>query len=146
MNLDNPNDRLQLIDDLVDYVTPIIGSITNNTDNDLNDVNDWCELHRLREKLFPIRTLIIFEDRLHWALNKMNDMKQSDEDSKWTFPLEKELNVFVKEDFLGDIDTLVDCSRSWPLKDYRARNFQNELCQKMEMLRDWYKEEYELND
>ncbi len=61
------------------------------------------------------------------ALDEMNDMKQSDEDSKWTFPLEKELNKFTKECLMNSIDTLIDCSRSLSFEDYRARNFQNEL-------------------
>lgn len=143
MNLDDPYDRLDIVEDLGDYALSIIDKMANDSDT---DVNDWCKMHRLRERLFTINRLIVAEDVFCYALYEMNNMKQSDEDSKWTFPLEKHLNSFFKEIFLPAIDVLVDCSRSWSFEDYRARNFQDKLRQKMEMLRDWYKEQYELED
>ena len=143
MNLDHPRDRLDIVKDLKDYS----GSITNKMADDSDtDANDWCRMWRLQEKLTSLGKFMIVENWFSCTLDDMNDMKQSDEDSKWTFPLEKELNHFVKNVLLKDIDSLIDCSRSWSFEDYRARNFQNELYQKMTMLKDWYTEAYDSED
>ena len=141
MNLDNINDRTGMVGDLIEYAI----SIANKMSNDGDNPNDWCQMSRLSERLLTIYKLIIAEYEFDCALYEMNNMKQSDEDSKWTFPLEKELNNFAKK-LLEDIDSLIDCSRSWSFEDYRARNFQNELYQKMTMLKDWYTEAYDSED
>lgn len=143
MNLDDPYDRFDIVEDLIKHVKSIVDSMVNETNV---DVNDFCDLQRLQEKLFALRELLLVESCFGRALYDMDDIKQSDEDSKWTFPLEKEFNWFGKKILVGDIDVLVNCSRSWPFEDYRARNFQDKLRQKMEMLRDWYKEEYGSDD
>ncbi|MBR4642784.1 MAG: hypothetical protein IKO74_08730 [Selenomonadaceae bacterium] len=143
MNLDDIDDRLAVVKDLTVYAQSIIDRMAEDSDI---DINDWRTIYRFYEKLFALHDFMSVENRFDYALYEMNNMKQSDEDSKWTFPLEKELNMFVKECLMGSIDTLIDCSRSWSFEDYRARNFQDELRQKMTMLKDWYAEEYELND
>lgn len=143
MNLDDIDDRLAVVKDLTVYAQSIIDRMAEDSDI---DINDWRTIYRFYEKLFALHDFMSVENRFDYALYEMNNMKQSDEDSKWTFPLEKELNMFVKECLMGSIDTLIDCSRSWSFEDYRARNFQDELRQKMTMLKDWYTEEYELND
>ena len=142
MNLDDPRDRVAIVKDLQDYAVSITDKMADDSDT---DANDWCKMWRLQEKLTSLGKLIILENWFGCTLDDMNDMKQSDEDSKWTFPLEKELNNFAKK-LLEDIDSLIDCSRSWSFKDYRARNFQNELYQKMTMLKDWYTEAYDSED
>ena len=141
MNLDDVEERLDLVDDLIHYANSIIDGIIDDP-----DINDWRTIHVFREKLFELRDLIAIEYGCYYTLCDMNDMKQSDEDSKWTFPLEKFFNDYVKRCFWETIEVLVNISRAWKFNDYRARNFQNELRQKMEMLRDWYAERYELND
>lgn len=143
MNLDDPRDRVGIVEDLIDHVNSIVDSMENETDM---DIDDYYFLRCLNEKLFALRDLLFVEGCFGRALYDMDDIKQSDEDSKWTFPLEKEFNWFGKKILVGKIDVLVDCSRSWPFEDYRARNFQDKLRQKMEMLRDWYKEEYGSDD
>lgn len=143
MNLDNINDRLAVVKDLTVYAQSIIDRMAEDSDT---DANDWRTIYRFYEKLFALHDFMLVENRFGYALEEMNDMKQSDEDSKWTFPPEKAFNGFTKYILMGSIDTLIDCSRSWSFEDYRARNFQDELRQKMTMLKDWYAEEYELND
>lgn len=135
MNLDNFNDRLAIVSDLIGYSMSILDSL------DL-DFGDELKLHIFMERLFAFQNLMIVENNLTYALHEIDDMKQSDEDSKWTFPLEKQLNSFFKEIFLPPIDSFINFSGSWSFNDYQARKFQKDLCQKMEMLRDWYKNEY----
>lgn len=141
MNLDDISDRLQLINDLVDHVDSILDSMEDDT---YINKDDWCLLYRLQEKLWALGSLLFTENKFDVALYEIKNMRQSDEDSKWSFPLEKSFNLFIKEHLFAEIKILIDCSRSWSFEDYRARNFQNELRQKMEMLRDLYKEEYDL--
>ena len=139
MNLDDFGDRHGIVNDLVNYADSLTKELSKG-----GDANDWGQIYRFREKLLAIKDFIVVAHNLTYVLAQMDDMKQSDEDSKWTFTLEKELNTFVKKCLMNRIDSLIDCSRLWSFEDYRARNFQNELRQKMTMLRDWYKEEYDL--
>ena len=143
MNLDKIKDRMDIVVNLRDYAKSIIDRMADDSDT---DANDWCNINRFMEKLVAFVDLMFAENSFVAALNKMNNMKQSDEDSKWTFQLEKEFNWFIKEVLMENIDNLIDCSRSWSFNDYRARNFQNELRQKMTMLKDWYNEAYDSED
>ena len=140
MNLDDISDRLQLINDLLGHVDSILDSMEDDT---YINKNDWCLLRRLQEKLWALGSLLFTENKFDVALYEIEKMKNSEEDSKWSFPLEKSFNLFIKEDLFKEIKILIDCSRSWSFEDYRARNFQDELRQKMTMLRDWYKDKYD---
>ncbi len=143
MNLDNVEYRLDILNDLHDYADSITDKMAD--DSDTNAI-DWCKMWRFKEQLFTINRLIVADYYFNYTLYEMNDMKKSDEDSKWTFPFEKASHSFFKETFLPAIDLLIDCSRSWSFDDYRARNFQNELYQKMTMLKGWYTKEYDSED
>ena len=136
------DDILELIKDLAKHNLLIANSLATDEDS---DVNDWCRLCRLGDMLVALHHLILAEKLFGNALyGEMEKMKTSEEDSKWTFPVEKAFNDFAKNILFNDLEQILNFSRSWKFKDYRARNFQNELRQKMEKVRDEYKERFEL--
>lgn len=145
MDLNNPIERRDLVIELLQHLNSVSDSIHEK--DFLDYILDVRMLDRIGEKLLALFDLLRAENSFGYALDvEMEKMKTSEEDSKWTFPVEKALNYFTKDVLFENIKVLIDVSRSWEFDDYRARNFQNDLRQKMEMLRDWYKEEYELND
>ena len=140
MDLNIAQDRFDLVKELTEHLVSVEDAIAKK---DVFDF-DLEQLQRIKEKLLSLNLFIVAESKFKVALDEMEEMKTSDEDSKWTFPLEKAFSSFMKEDFLLYIGILVNVSRSWDFNDYRARDFQSKLRQKMEMLRNWYKERYDL--
>ena len=72
------------------------------------------------------------------ALQEMHALKTSDEDDRLIFPLEKALHNFVEDRLLSWLGVF---TAPWNFEDYRLRSLHSEVRQKMEMLRDWYKNE-----
>lgn len=131
--------RFDDLKELINYASNIIDSMTN--EDDISTVNDWVKLSRIREKLLKLFDLFRVETDFVSVLFEMDKMKISEEDSKWSFPSEKFFKTFRKKIILDDIEQLVDISKSWRFDDYRSQNFQNELRQKMEVLREIYKKD-----
>lgn len=142
MDINNSAERGQLIGDLVCRGGSIVKSLLS-----MENVDDVDTMITLQRYLFELYNLIDVECKFGVAIFvEMERMKTSDEDSKWTFPVEKAFYSFIKENLFERIEELLGRAQSIHFEDYQARNFQNELCQKIEMLRDYYKEQYELED
>ena len=143
MDLNKADDRYELVNELLRHLGSVDDAIQMKAVMDY--IVDQELLWVIRERLISLSILMNTGNNFGYVLFiELEEMKTSDEDSKWTFPLEKVFNGFIKGAILPCIDSLIEVSRSWNLDDYRARDFQSKLRQKMEMLRNWYKERYDL--
>ena len=142
MNINKSDERAQLVIDLFVHGTSIYRNLVS-----MRNIGDADTMGELEQTLDDLCHLLDIECEFGVAIFvEMENMKTSDEDSKWTFPVEKAFYSFIKEHLFVKINRLLDSAQSIHFEDYQARNFQNELCQKIEMLRDYYKEQYELED
>ena len=142
MDLNNFKNRLDLVKDLFYHCSSLSDSIDKEAaeyPDEVPNVLDIIQLERIKERLYALLRFVYTEEIFCYALQEMNNLKTSDEDSKWTFHLERAFVSFSEEHLMNYIEGIITVSRSWEFDDYRARNFQNDLRQKMEMLRDWYK-------
>ena len=141
MNLDNWNDRKKFVWDLIDYIEHLYVSMAYDP---YSDKLDLYHMASVKSNLYWLYDSMNVEANFGKALSEMFKTKTSDDDEKLIFPLQKAFNEFMSSNFR--MQSLVHDSRTLQFNDYRVQNFQSELRQKIEMLRDWYKEHYELND
>ena len=149
MNLDDPFRRRAIIANLIDYSDEVMNNLRGKSYFPIDAyLSDYNPLFIVRRVLQVIDGLMVTELDFNAHLARIDDLKNSKEDDmlKWTFNFKVAMRGFIERNILGAINSIINGSKfsETEVRDYRVREFHVKLCQDMEMLRDWYKERYDL--
>ena len=90
-----------------------------------------------------IGTELYFYGAMYDAEDSMKDNHDSYE--KLLFIMQKHFKLYLKRDLLPEIESFIIKVRDNELDDYRARDYQMDLARKLEMIRDYYEQRYNLD-
>ncbi len=146
MEIRGVRDIQQICDDLFNRGRNVTDAIMDK--DYLEFIEDFRKLSECSFWLQGISPAILgTEHHFYGAMYDAEDNMKDDNDSyeKFVFIMQKHFKLYLKEDLLPEIKDYIEYVRTLEFDDYRARDYQMDLARKLEMIRDYYKQRYNLD-